>query len=76
MLIIPTLASEYTDPSNLPVFRNILRNLRNVGYLSSIIFGLDRATEEDALHLRDLITATGIKHYLIQWNDGPGFSGI
>jgi glucosyl-3-phosphoglycerate synthase len=76
VLIIPTLASEYTDPSNLPVFRNILRNLRNVGYLSSIIFGLDRATEEDALRLRDLITATGIKHYLIQWNDGPGFSGI
>ena len=58
------------------MFRNILRNLRNVGYLSSIIFGLDRATEEDALRLRDLITATGIKHYLIQWNDGPGFSGI
>lgn len=75
-MVIPCLASEYTDPSNLPVLRNILRQLRNIPYLSSIIFGLDRATEEDAFRLKDLITAAGIKNYLIQWNDGPGFSGI
>jgi len=76
VLIIPLLASEYTDPSNLPVLKNILRQLRNVTYLSQIIFGLDRATEEDVFRLRDLITTSGIKHYLIQWNDGPGFSDI
>ncbi|UCF74099.1 MAG: hypothetical protein JSW35_04350 [Deltaproteobacteria bacterium] len=76
VLVIPCLASEYTDPSNLPVLRNILRQLRNIPYLSSIIFGLDRATEEDAFRLKDLVTAAGIKNYLIQWNDGPGFSGI
>jgi glucosyl-3-phosphoglycerate synthase len=76
VLIIPCLATEYTDPSNLPVFRNILRQLRNVPYLSSIIFGIDRATEEDAARLKDLITAAGLRNYLIQWNDGPGFSGI
>jgi len=75
-LIVPLLASEYTDPSNLPVLKNILRQLRNVTYLSQIIFGLDRATEEDVFRLRDLIKASGIRHYLIQWNDGPGFSGI
>jgi len=47
-----------------------------VPYLSSIVFGLDRASEQDAFHLKDLITAAGIRNSLIQWNDGPGFTGI
>jgi glucosyl-3-phosphoglycerate synthase len=76
VLIVPCLASEFTDSSNLPVFRNILRHLRNIPYLSSIIFGLDKATEDEAHGLRDLITAAGIRNSLIQWNDGPGFSDI
>lgn len=76
MLIIPLLASEYTDPSNLPVFRNILRYLRIVPYLSHVIFGLDRATEKEAFQLRDLIKDAELKNYLIQWNDGPGFGSI
>jgi glucosyl-3-phosphoglycerate synthase len=76
VLIIPCLASEYTDPTNLPVFRNILRQLRNVPYLSIIIFGLDRAVEEEAFRLRDLLKAAKLRNYVIQWNDGPGFSGI
>jgi len=75
-LIIPLLASEYTDPANLPVLQNILRQLKNVTYVSTIIFGLDRSTEKEALFLRDLIVASGIKNYLIQWNDGPGFDSI
>jgi glucosyl-3-phosphoglycerate synthase len=75
-LVVPLLASEYLDPDNLPVFKNILRQLRKVGYLSNIIFGLDRATEKDAFQLRDLIKDLGIRQYLIQWNDGPGFSSI
>jgi glucosyl-3-phosphoglycerate synthase len=76
VLIIPLLASEYTDPDNLPVFRNILKQLRGVTYLSTIIFGLDMASEEEAFILRDLVKSYGLKNYLIQWNDGPGFSGI
>jgi glucosyl-3-phosphoglycerate synthase len=76
VLVIPLLASEYTDPANLPVFENILKQLRDVNYLSTIIFGLDRATEAEAFRLRDLIRGFGIRHYLIQWNDGPGFSKI
>ncbi len=74
--MVPLLASEYTDPANLPVFKNILRQLRNVTYLSTIIFGLDRATEEEASLLKDLIETSGLKNYLIQWNDGPGFKAI
>jgi len=76
VLIIPLLVSEYADPSNLPVFRNILRYLRIVPYLSHVIFGLDGATEEEAFHLRDLIKDAGLKNFLIQWNDGPGFGSI
>ncbi|MFC1822536.1 hypothetical protein ACFL9T_07500 [Thermodesulfobacteriota bacterium] len=41
-----------------------------------IIFGLDRASEEEAFLLMDLIKKYGLKNYLIQWNDGPGFSDI
>jgi glucosyl-3-phosphoglycerate synthase len=76
VLIIPTLATEYTDPKNLPVFRNILKQLRGVTYLSKIIFGLDQASEADAWRLRDLLTEFGFKNCLIQWNDGPSFGGI
>ena len=75
-MIIPLLASEYTDPTNLPVFENLLRQLKDMTYLSQIIFGLDGASEEDALLLRALIRKYGIKNFLIQWNNGPGFSSI
>lgn len=76
VLIVPSLASEYTDPANLPIFENLLRQLRGVTYVSSIIFGLDKATEKEAFRLKNLIESFDIKNYLIQWNDGPGFSSI
>ena len=76
VLILPLLASEYTDPANHPVFENILSQLKDINYVSEIIFGLDRATEEEALLLRDLINNFGIQNYTIQWNDGPGFRNI
>ena len=76
VLIIPLLATEYSDPENQPIFENILRQLKGVTYVSNIIFGLDRATEKDAFLLKDLIDSTGLKNHLIQWNDGPGFRGI
>jgi len=76
VLIVPLLASEYTDPENAPVFKNILKQLKAVTYLSTIIFGLDSATEEEAHHLNDLVSSYGIRNYLIQWNNGPGFTEI
>lgn len=75
-MIIPLLASEYTDADNLPVFENILKQLRDVTYISQIIFGLDKASEEEAFLLNNLIRRYGIKNYLIQWNDGRRFSSI
>jgi len=76
VLIVPLLATEYTDPENLPVLKNILRQLSEIRYLSAVIFGLDRASEEEAFVLRDLVRDHGLKNYLIQWNDGPGFNSI
>jgi glucosyl-3-phosphoglycerate synthase len=75
-LIIPLLASEFTDSSNLPVFENILKQLKDATYLSQIIFGLDGASESDAFLLQKLIQKYGIKNSLIQWNSGPGFDSI
>ena len=75
-MIIPLLASEYTDSSNLPVFENILKQLKDATYLSQIIFGLDGASESEAFQLQSLIQKYGIKNSLIQWNSGPGFNSI
>jgi len=76
ILIIPLLASEFTDPENLTVFENMLKQLGDIRYLSNIIFGLDRASEEDVLRLKALIKEFGIRYPIIQWNDGPSFSAI
>ena len=76
VLIIPLLATEFTDQNNLPVFENILKQLRDVTYISSIIFGLDGASKDDVLRLHQLIQGYGIRNHVIQWNDGPGFSSI
>jgi len=58
------------------VFENILKQLKDVTYLSSIIFGLDGASKKDAHRLRELVHEHGIRNHVIQWNDGPGFSSI
>lgn len=76
VLIIPLLSSEFTDSENLPVFENLLRQLGEIRYLSNIIFGLDRATSEEASQLGSLIRKHGIRNSIIQWNDGPAFSRI
>ena len=75
-MVIPVLASEFTDTEKRPVFENILRQLTGIPYLSRIIFGLDGASEEEAFLLRNLIQKYRIRNHLIQWNNGPGFSSI
>ena len=76
VLIIPLLASEFTDPENRPVFENIASQLSDVPYLSQIIFGLDRAGIEDARELAEILNKHHVQNYLIQHNDGPGFTSI
>jgi glucosyl-3-phosphoglycerate synthase len=76
VLVMPLLASEYTDVQNRPVFENILKELRSASYLSRIILGLDQADTADVRELARLIDRYEIKNSLIQHNDGPGFSPI
>lgn len=76
VLIIPLLASEFTDPENRPVFENIASQLSDVPYLSQIIFGLDRAGIDDTRELAEILNKHHVQNYLIQHNDGPGFTSI
>lgn len=76
VLVVPLLASEFTEEENLPVFENIVRRLAEVKYLSHIIFGLDAATDEQAKMLTDILKSYGLKNYLVQHNRGHGFSSI
>jgi glucosyl-3-phosphoglycerate synthase len=76
VLIIPLLASEYTSPENLPIFESIVQQLSSAPYLSDIIFGLDRATKKEAQQLADILKRHELNNYVIQHNDGPGFSSI
>jgi glucosyl-3-phosphoglycerate synthase len=76
VLVVPLLASEYTDKENRPVFENILKQLRSASYLSRIIFGLDQADVKEVRELARLLDRFEIKNSLIQHNDGPGFSSI
>lgn len=76
VLVIPALASEFTDPENRPVFENILRELRGATYLNDIIIGLDAATKEDVGLLKEIISEIGLEKVLIQWNDGPHFKRL
>ena len=76
ILIIPALATEYTDPEHRPVFEKILHELRRATYLAQIIIGVDQATEQDIQLLREILAKKSVKNHFIQWNDGPGFSTL
>jgi len=76
VLVIPSLATEFTAEENRPVFKNMLKQLSSVSYLYKIIFGLDGATDNEALKLAGLIKEYGIKNYLIQHNEGEAFKAL
>jgi glucosyl-3-phosphoglycerate synthase len=76
VLVVPLLASEFTDVENRPVFENILKQLRTASYLSRIILGLDQADTADVRELARLLDRYELRNCLIQHNDGPGFSAI
>ena len=76
MLVVPTLATEFTKEENRPVFINIVKHLNKITYLSTIIFGLDKATDGEARELAVLLKKHGLKNYVIQHNEGEGFKSI
>lgn len=76
VLVVPVLATEFTDVENRPVFENILTELKHADYLSHIIFGLDQGTSDDARDLCRMIRDRGLRDCIIQHNDGDGFREI
>ncbi len=65
-LILPCLYSEL-ETDAMP---NILKHLQQVPYLSEIIIGLDRATEEQYRHALEFFSVLP-QNYKVLWNDGP-----
>lgn len=76
MLVVPCLATEFTQEETRPVFRNILNQLAGIDYVDRIIFGLDKGTVEDEALLAGLLKEHGLDRALIQWNDGPEFKPV
>jgi glucosyl-3-phosphoglycerate synthase len=76
VLIIPSLATEFNDPENRPIFENIIHELRLARYLEHIIIGVDKADEDDIQLLREIMAQQKVRNFFIQWNDGPGFSDL
>jgi glucosyl-3-phosphoglycerate synthase len=76
VLVVPLLATEFTEQENRLVFDNIVESLAEVEYLSRIIFGLDGARDEEALELADILKSKGLNNFLIQHNRGTGFASI
>ncbi len=71
VLVIPCLASEFTDPANQPVFMNILKQIAGLDYLQHVIIALDRAGQPEIDLLRALFHEAGLVKTLVLWNDGP-----
>ncbi|MBW2559027.1 MAG: hypothetical protein JRD69_09405 [Deltaproteobacteria bacterium] len=76
VLVIPALATEFTDPENRPVFINILKQIKRASYLNKIIFGLDAATDSEVLELTALLKEYRIRNYIIQHNEGERFKEL
>ena len=76
VLVVPCLASEFNNETNLPVFENILRELAKVDYLAHVIFGLDKADAEDEKLLWSKIELHGLKNAVVHWNQGPVWSAF
>ena len=66
MLVIPCLATEFTQVETRPVFENILTQLADLDYVDRIIFGLDKATREEADMLAGLHKNHNLDQALIQ----------
>ena len=76
VLIVPALASEFTNPDNQPVFENIVRELASAEYLAHVIFGLDACSEDDVRLCKSILDGCGLRNYVLQWNDGPALGSI
>jgi len=70
-LVLPCLYSELEHEA----LANIVRQLARVPYLSEIVIGLDRASEEDYRHALEYFAVLPQQLHVI-WNDGPRMARI
>ena len=70
-LVLPSLFSELEGPALGP----ILDELTEVPYLSEIVIGLDRASEEQFRYAKKYFSRLP-QHHRILWNDGPRLKSI
>lgn len=66
VLLLPALYSEFETPS----MYSIIEELKHVKYLHKIILGLDRATYEQFLEVKELMAQLPSQVDVL-WNDGP-----
>ncbi|KMT65184.1 glycosyl transferase [Catenovulum maritimum] len=70
-LVLPSLYSELQGPA----LENIINELCEVPYLSQIVIGLDRATEEEYKHALKFFSRLPQKVKVL-WNEGPRLQAI
>ncbi len=70
-LVLPCLYSELAGPA----LTNIVDELSKVPYLSQIVIGLDRATEDEYKHALEFFSRLPQAHVVL-WNDGPRLKNI
>ena len=70
-LLLPSLYSELQGEA-LP---NIVKQLKDVPYLSEIVIGLDRANEDEYRHALSFFGELP-QHHRVLWNDGPALKAL
>ena len=71
ILLLPALYSEFETPA----MHTIIEELKQVKYLHRIILGLDRATREQFLEVKKLMSVLPCEVDIL-WNDGPHIQGL
>lgn len=70
-LLLPSLYSELQGEALV----NIVEQLKRVPYLSEIVIGLDRASEEEYRHALEFFSVLP-QHHRVLWNDGPSLKEL
>ncbi len=71
VLLLPALYSEFETPA----MHAIIEELKSVKYLHKIILGLDRATREQFIEVKKLMSQLPCDVDVL-WNDGPRIQGL
>lgn len=71
VLLLPALYSEFETPA----MQTIIDELKDVKYLFKIILGLDRATKEQFLEVKERMSVLETPVEVL-WNDGPAVQSI